>query len=126
MANKPILKLLKLCLLRTITIRSTLWINVKPNRFTQIVVSGLLLKKIQTSRSFSTLSFIVYFTIFPYHSLIRGVLIHSCSTRAKNFTNYVFCHPQFGGVIQNIETCCAILTPICLCRFFIKITNFIG
>ena len=37
------------------------------------------------------------------HSLIRGVLIQSCSIGAKNFTNYVFCHPQFSGVIQNIE-----------------------
>ena len=27
-------------------------------------------------------------------SLIRGVLIQSCSIVAKNFTNYVFCHPQ--------------------------------
>ena len=34
--------------------------------------------------------------------LIRGVLIQSCSARAKNFTNYVFCHLQFSGVIQNI------------------------
>ena len=49
------------------------------------------------------------------HSLIRGVLIQSCSARAKNLTNYVFCHPQFSGVIQNIENCCAILTPVCLC-----------
>ena len=45
------------------------------------------------------------------HSLIRGVLIQSFSARAKNFTNCVFCHPQFsGGVIQNIENRCAILT----------------
>ena len=43
------------------------------------------------------------------HSLIRGVLIQSCSTGAKNFTNYVFCHPQFSGIIQNIENRCAIL-----------------
>ena len=42
------------------------------------------------------------------HSLIRGVLIQSCSAGAKKFTNYVFCHPQFSGVIQNIENCCAI------------------
>ena len=42
------------------------------------------------------------------HSLIRGVLIQSCSARAKNFTNYVFFHPQFSGVIQNIEKRCAI------------------
>ena len=27
---------------------------------------------------------------------------------AKNFTNYVFCHVQFSGVIQNIENRCAI------------------
>ena len=36
------------------------------------------------------------------HSLIRGVLIQSCSAGTKKFTNYVFC-----GVIQNIENCCA-------------------
>ena len=39
------------------------------------------------------------------------VLIQSCSTGAENFTNYVFCHPQFNGVIQNIENH-AILTPV--------------
>ena len=54
------------------------------------------------------------------HSLIRGVLIQSCSVGAKNFTNYVFCHPQFSGVIQNIENHCAILTPVCLCRLLSK------
>ena len=37
-----------------------------------------------------------------YHSLIRGVLKQSCSAGVKNFTNYVFCHPQFSGVIQNL------------------------
>ena len=42
------------------------------------------------------------------HSLIRVVLIQSCSAGAENFTNYVFCHPQFSGVIQNIKNCCAI------------------
>ena len=42
------------------------------------------------------------------HSLIRGVLIQSCSAGATKFTNYVFCHPQFSGVIQIIENCCAI------------------
>ena len=36
------------------------------------------------------------------HSLIRGVLIQSFPAGAKNFTNYVFCHLQFSGVIQNI------------------------
>ena len=45
-----------------------------------------------------------------WHSLIRGVLIQSCCAGAKHFTNYVFCHPQFSGVIQNIENYCAILT----------------
>ena len=44
------------------------------------------------------------------HSLIRGVLIQSCSTGAKNFTNYVFYHPQFSSVPKNIESCCAIRT----------------
>ena len=52
------------------------------------------------------------------HSLIRGVLIQSCSSGAKNFTNYVFCHPQFSGVIQNIENCCAILT------LFVYVDNY--
>ena len=33
---------------------------------------------------------------------------HIVSAGAKKFTNYVFCHPQFSGVIQNIENCCAI------------------
>ena len=42
------------------------------------------------------------------HSLIRGVLLQSCSAGEKNFTNYVFCHVQFSGVIQNIENYCAI------------------
>ena len=42
------------------------------------------------------------------HSLIRGVLIQSCSAGTKNFTNYVFSHPQFSSVIQNIENRCAI------------------
>ena len=46
------------------------------------------------------------------HSLIRGVLIQSCSAGAKNFTNYVFCHPQFSGAIQNIENRCAISVKI--------------
>ena len=43
---------------------------------------------------------------YSAHSLIRGVLIQSCSAE-DNFTNYVFCHPQFSGVIQNIENFCA-------------------
>ena len=51
------------------------------------------------------------------HSLIRGVLIQSCSAGAKNFSNSVFCHPQFSGVIENH---CAILTPVCLCRLLSK------
>ena len=54
------------------------------------------------------------------HSLIRVVLIQYCSAGAENFINYVFCHPQFSGVIQNIENCCAILTPVCLCRLLSK------
>ena len=37
------------------------------------------------------------------HSLIRGVYILYCTAIAKNYTNYVFCHPKFSGVIQNIE-----------------------
>ena len=49
-------------------------------------------------------------TYLNSHSLIRGVLIQSWSAGAKNYTNYVFCHPQFSGVIQNIENHCAIVT----------------
>ena len=46
-------------------------------------------------------------TVELYHRVIIGFLIQSCSPGANNFTNYVFCHPQFSGVIQNIENCCA-------------------
>ena len=56
--------------------------------------------------------------VYRYHSLIRGVLIQSCSAGAKNFTNYVFCHPQFSGVIQNIENYCAILTLIVYANYY--------
>ena len=58
----------------------------------------------------TTITYIVQLAnrINIYHSLIKGVLIQSCSAGAKNFTNYVFCHPQFSGVIQNIENRCAI------------------
>ena len=45
---------------------------------------------------------------YTIHSLIRGVLIQSCSAGAKNFTKTVFHYPQFSGVIQNIENYCAI------------------
>ena len=54
----------------------------------------------------------------PTHSLIRGVLIQSCSAGAKNFTNYVFCHPKFSGVIQNIENRCAIKAKILKFDFY--------
>ena len=62
----------------------------------------------------------IFYFLYWNHSLIRGILIQSCSSGAKNFTNYVFCHVQFSGVIQNIENRCAILTPICLCRLVSK------
>ena len=52
------------------------------------------------------------------HSLIRGVLMQSWSAGAKNFTNYVFCHPQFSGVIQNIENYRAILTLIVYANYY--------
>ena len=42
------------------------------------------------------------------------------SAGAKSFTNYVFCHPIFSDVIQNIENHCASLTPVCLCRLLSK------
>ena len=60
------------------------------------------------------------FICFDIHSLIRGVLIQCCSTGAKKFTNYVFCHPQFSGIIQNSKNHCPILTPVCLCRLLSK------
>ena len=63
---------------------------------------------------------IVITKFMPMHSLIRVVLIQSYSARAENFTNYVFCHPQFSGVIQNIENRWAILTPILLCQLLSK------
>ena len=51
------------------------------------------------------LVFMVFWAIdlMTHHSLIREVLIQSCSARAKDFTNYVFCHPQFSGVIQILK-----------------------
>ena len=42
------------------------------------------------------------------HSLIKGVLIQSCSAGAKNFTNYVFCHVQFNSPGQSTTNLCAI------------------
>ena len=50
--------------------------------------------------------------------MIRGVLIQSCSAGAKNFTNYVYCHPQFSGVIQNIAYHCAIKTKFWKTDFY--------
>ena len=48
-----------------------------------------------------------------------------CSAGAKKFTNYVFCHPQFRGVIQNIETCCAIRAKFLKFNFWLyKIDYF--
>ena len=59
------------------------------------------------------------------HSLIRGVLIQSCSAGAKNCTDYVFCHPQFSGVILNIENLCAIKAKILKNQFLLyKIDYF--
>ena len=53
------------------------------------------------------------------------VLIQSCPARAKNFTNYVFCHPQFSGVIQNIENRCAIKAKLSKNQFLLyKIDYF--
>ena len=64
--------------------------------------------------------------ILAVHSLIRGVLIQSCSARAKKFTNYVFCHPQFSGVIQHIENHCMYNFDSRLSMsIIIKIINFI-
>ena len=33
----------------------------------------------------------------------QGFLYEVALSELKNFTNYVFCHVQFSGVIQNIE-----------------------
>ena len=48
----------------------------------------------------------------------QGVLIQSCTAGAKNFTNYVFSHPQFSGVIHNIGNYHAILTLIVYAIFY--------
>ena len=61
---------------------------------------------------------------FPRHSLIRGFFIQSCSAGAKNFTNYLFCHPQFSGIIQNIENSLCHFYPYLPMSISIKITNF--
>ena len=42
------------------------------------------------------------------HSMIRGVVIQSCSAGAKNFTKYVFFHAQFNGLVKNSQNHCAI------------------
>ena len=55
------------------------------------------------------------------HSLIRGVRIQSCTTGAKKFTNYLFCHPQFSSVIQNIENCFAIKAKLKKNQYNIKL-----
>ena len=46
------------------------------------------------------------------HSLIRGVLIQSCSTGAKNFTKYVFFHVQFNGLVKHSQNHCTISVKI--------------
>ena len=58
------------------------------------------------------------------HSLIRGVRIQSCTTGAKKFTNYLFCHPQFSSVIQNIENCCAIRAKFWKFDFWLYKINY--
>ena len=52
------------------------------------------------------------------HSLIRGVLIQSCSAGAKNFTKCVFYHVQFSCVIQNIAYHRAIKTKFWKIDFY--------
>ena len=63
---------------------------------------------LKNTTSYKDGNFLVQWLTKGKHSLIRGVLIQSCPTGATNFTNCVFCHPQFSGVIQNIENRCAI------------------
>ena len=49
-----------------------------------------------------------------------------CSAGAKNFTNYVFCHPQFSSIIQNIENRCAIKAKFKKINFYsIKLITLI-
>ena len=67
----------------------------------------------------------VSYDTIQIRSLIREVFIQSCSAGAKNFTNYVFCHPQFSSVIQNIENRCTILSPVCLCIVKVVLVNHI-
>ena len=59
------------------------------------------------------------------HNLIRGVLIQSFSAGAKKFPNYVFCHPQFSGVIQNIENQLCHFDSCLYMSIIIQIINFI-
>ena len=66
------------------------------------------------------LTFLNIFSRSTGPNLIKEVLIQSRSTGAKIFTKYVFCHPQFSGVVQNIENHCAILTPVYLCQLLSK------
>ena len=57
-------------------------------------------------------------TLFPSHSLIRGVLIQSFSSGAKNYTKCVFYHVQYSGVIQNIAYHRAIKTKFWKTDFY--------
>ena len=56
----------------------------------------------------TTTTFVCIISIGSAHSLIREVLIQSCSAGAKNFTNYAFCHVQFNSPGQSSKNHCAI------------------
>ena len=77
----------------TSTLFYEFWIYLKD--FTDIKIASVNNSVLLFS---NMLIWYLFSTFRIYHSLIRGVLIQRCPAGAKNFTNYVFCHPQFSGV----------------------------
>ena len=64
------------------------------------------------------------------HSLIRGVLIQSCSAGDRNFTKYVFFQVQFGGLVQNYCAISMVLETMLLVLkkpifYFIKLISLV-
>ena len=93
--------------------------------------SSVFLNSLRSSDKGDSGSTFLIFTFHSYkesstsHSLIRGVLIQSCSTGAQNFTKYVFFHVQFNGQVENTPYHRAIFTLILPMPIITKIINFI-
>ena len=68
----------------------------------KINLNNVTIFRMPTNRKWSLWSYVQIPYYVLVHSLITGFFIQSCSTGAKNFTNYVFCHPQFSGVIKDL------------------------